>query len=85
MLTCNTGKRVYETEVLAEEALIDAHGRNNYSGSGPIAIYKCDSCGYFHFTSKGPMNRKLAEQIASGKIKLQQQANAWSRKFSNRK
>jgi hypothetical protein len=84
MLTCRTGKRVYQTEIIAEEALIDAHSRNNYSGTGPIAIYKCEECGYFHFTSKGPINKKLAELIASGKIKLQQQASEWSRKW-NRK
>lgn len=81
MLTCRTGKRVYQTESLAEEALLDAHSRNQYSGTGPIAIYLCEECGYFHFTSKGVMNKRLAEQIANGKIKRQQQANEWSRKL----
>jgi hypothetical protein len=81
MLTCSTGKRVYQTESLAEEALIDSHSRTQYSGSGPVAVYHCEECGYFHFTSKGPMNKRLAEQIASGKIKLQQQANEWSRRW----
>ena len=81
MLTCPTGKRVYPTEVIAEEALIDSHSRNNYAGTGPVAVYQCEECGYYHFTSKGPMNKKLAEQIASGKIKLQQQASQWSQKW----
>ena len=81
MPTCRTGKRIYETESLAEEALIDAHSRNHYSGTGPIAVYKCEVCGYFHHTSKGPMNKHLTEAIASGKIRLQQQANEWSRKW----
>ena len=73
MLTCPTGKRVYQTEALAEDALIDAHSRTNYAGTGPVAVYQCEECGYYHFTSKGKMNERLAQQIASGKIKLQQQ------------
>ena len=81
MLTCRTGKRVYQTEILAEDALIDAHSRNHYGETGPVAIYQCEECGYYHFTSKGAMNKRLAEQIASGKIKLQQQASEWSRKW----
>jgi len=81
MLTCRTGKRVYQTENHAEEALIDAHSRNRYSGTGPISIYQCEECGYYHFTSKPPMNKRLAEAIASGKIKLQQQANDWNRRW----
>ena len=60
MLICPTAKRIYLTEGLAEEALIDAHSRNNYAGSGPIAVYQCEDCGYYHFTSKGKMNEKLA-------------------------
>lgn len=84
MLTCRTGKRVYQTAIIAEEALIDAHSRNSYSGTGPISIYQCEECGYYHFTSKGPINEKLKELINSGKIKLQQQASEWSRKW-NRK
>lgn len=75
MLTCSTGKRVYETLELAETALIDAYGKFN---RGPIAVYKCDDCGYYHFTSRGPMNEKLSAAIASGKIKEQQRANDWT-------
>lgn len=81
MLKCTTGKRVYQTEILAEDALIDAHSHNAYAGTGPVAVYQCEECGYYHFTSKGKMNEKLAQQIASGKIKLQRQANQWERKF----
>jgi hypothetical protein len=81
MIKCPTGKRIYVTESLAEDALIDAHSRHQYSGTGPIAIYQCEECGYYHFTSKGEMNKKLAEQIASGKIKRQQEANQWMNKL----
>jgi len=81
ILKCRTGKRVYQTESLAEEALIDAHSRNQYAGTGPIAVYQCEECGYYHFTSKGHMNKRWAEQIAGEKIKLQQQASEWNRKW----
>jgi hypothetical protein len=81
MLRCSTGKRVYLTETLAEEALIDAHSRNHYASTGPINIYQCEDCGYYHFTSKGQWNEKLAQQIASGKIKRQQEANQWVNKL----
>jgi len=81
MLKCPTGKRVYLTEAMAEDALIDAHSRHQYAGTGPIAVYQCEDCGYYHFTSRGEMNKKLAEQIASGKIKRQQEANQWMNKL----
>jgi len=80
-IKCRSGKRVYLTEILAEEALIDAHNRHPYAGTGPIAVYPCEECGYFHFTSKGEMNKKLAEQISSGKIKRQQEAAQWVNKL----
>jgi hypothetical protein len=81
MIKCSTGKRVYLTETLAEDALIDAHSRHSYAGTGPIAVYQCEDCGYYHFTSKGKMNEKLAKQMASGKIKRQQEANQWVKKL----
>jgi len=81
MIKCSSGKRVYLTESLAEDALIDAHGRHHYAGTGPIAFYRCDDCGYYHFTSKGAMNSKLASLLASGKLKLNQEANHWERKL----
>ncbi len=81
MLNCRTAKNVYLTESLAEDALIDAHSRNNYAGTGPVAVYQCEECGYYHFTSKGKMNEKLAQQMANGKIKLQHQANHWMNKL----
>ncbi len=81
MLKCSTGKRIYVIESLAEDALIDAHSRNIYAGPGPIAVYRCEECGYYHFTSKGKMNENLAQQIAGGKIKRQQEANQWMNKL----
>lgn len=81
-MKCSSGKVQYLTEALAEEALIDAWARNNYGrGRAPIAIYQCDACGYYHFTSQGKINAKLSELVQSGKIKLQQEANHWANKF----
>lgn len=77
MKTCRTGKRVYLTEALAEDALLDAHSRNEFTHGGPVAVYACEECGYFHFTSKGTMNTRLAEFLGSGKQRVQQEANRW--------
>ena len=77
MLKCPTGKRIYLTEALAEDALIDAHSRHQYASTGPVAFYQCEECGYYHFTSKGKMNEQLEQQISSGKIKREQEANRW--------
>ncbi|MBS1487884.1 MAG: hypothetical protein JST43_09890 [Bacteroidetes bacterium] len=81
MLTCRTGKRIYQTEAVAEDALIDAHSRNNYSGSGPVAVYRCEECGYWHFTSKGAINERLALLLKNGKLNLQQEASQWEKKL----
>ena len=82
MPTCVSGKKVFIHEQIAEDALIEAWGRNNYaSNAGPVSVYKCDDCGYYHFTSQGNMNVRLANEIASGKIKLQREANYWERKI----
>lgn len=85
MAECVTHKRMYHTLRLAEDALIDAHIRFNYRNTnGPVAIYKCDDCGHYHFTSKGNMNARLAEAIANGTIKKQQEISRWEDKFRNR-
>jgi hypothetical protein len=85
METCVTGKKIYPTLEIAEEALIGAHIRFQYaSGGGPIAVYQCADCGRYHLTSRAPMNEKLAQQLATGKIKLQKEADAWESKFRKR-
>ena len=82
MIRCSTGKKVYETLQTAEDALIDAYVKFN---RGPIAVYKCDDCGYYHLTSKGAMNKKLSSHLAAGKIKQQQDANAWLDRLKKRR
>jgi hypothetical protein len=82
---CPSGKRIFESESFAEEALIELWSKNEYvAESAPQAVYKCDDCGNFHLTSRGPMNSKLQEAIKSGKIKLNREANKWLNKI-NRK
>lgn len=77
-LKCVSNKKVYQTESLAEDALIEARTQFDFApNSGPIAVYKCEDCGCYHLTSKGKMNERLAKLLASGKIQLQKEANKW--------
>jgi hypothetical protein len=85
MNTCPSKKKSYLTEVIAEEALLDAWGTYDYKNNGPIAIYRCDMCGAYHFTSKGEMNKRLAEHIESGQLKRHAQASKWIEKFKQKK
>ena len=72
--------------MLAEDALIEAWIKFEYApGSGPIAIYKCDDCGQYHFTSQGPMNENLSVALTSGKIKQQKVGNDWLNKLKKNK
>lgn len=73
---------MFATQALAEDALIDAHIRNQYTaGTGPRGVYLCEDCGHYHFTSKGALNEKLKELIEGGKLKRDQEAYRWSLKF----
>jgi len=85
MEKCVSGKRGYVSKELAEEALIEAHTHFNYPPDrGPVAVYICEDCGNYHLTSQGPMNKKLAESLEDGKIKLQKEAHHWVSKFKRR-
>ena len=69
---------MYPTEAIAEEALISAWITYNYPrGNGPIGVYTCEDCGAYHLTSKGTMNKKLAEYLGTGEIQRNKDANAW--------
>ena len=84
-MPCVTGKKIYDTREMAEDGLIETWIRFKIgAGNGPVAIYKCDDCGFFHLTSRGPMNEKLAAHIADGKIKKQSDINFWEDKFKKR-
>ena len=76
---------MYLTKEIAEDALIEARTNFEYaSGSGPVSVYQCEDCGYYHLTSKGPVNEKLAKFLAEGKIDRQKEANRWLRKIKKR-
>jgi hypothetical protein len=82
---CSSGKVIYVSLSLAEDALLDAWVRNNYSvGTGPITIYQCEDCGNFHFTSKGAMNDRLKRELDSGQIERSRRAFDYERKFKAR-
>jgi hypothetical protein len=84
MIKCVSNKKVYQTAELAEEALIEAHAQFEYKGGGPIGVYRCEDCGYFHLTSKGDMNSRLAELIKEGKIERAREANHWLHKIKKK-
>jgi len=85
MIKCSTHKKVYMTQGQAEDALIDARSRFHYRNhQGPVAVYRCEDCGYYHLTSKGDINPRLAGDMAAGKIDLQKEANHWLDKFKKR-
>ncbi|MEM6812877.1 MAG: hypothetical protein AAF600_00625 [Bacteroidota bacterium] len=77
---CVSGKRIYETVEIAEEALIQHHIVNEYkTGEGPINVYKCHDCGNWHFTSKGEPNSIFDNKEMILRIKNERRANYWER------
>jgi hypothetical protein len=82
MSRCISGKRVYASQEIAEDVLIEAWTRYEYNNNtGPISVYKCDDCGNYHLTSRGPMNERLAKALADGKIRQQKEARRWEDRF----
>jgi hypothetical protein len=85
MKSCVSNKKIYLSRSLAEDALIEARTKFDYApNSGPITVYQCEDCGFFHLTSKGKMNERLAKHVGEGKIDLQKEANRWLDKLKNR-
>lgn len=82
MSRCVSGKRMYDTEEMAEQALIEAWVRYSFrENHGPVAVYRCDDCGAYHFTSRPPMNGKLAAALKDGSIRRQSEINRWEDKW----
>jgi hypothetical protein len=82
---CSTGKKVYDTQLIAEDVLIDLWTRFDYvQNHAPVSVYRCDDCGYYHLTSKGPMNDRLSAYLSSNKLKLNKEANRWLDKFKKK-
>jgi hypothetical protein len=85
MIKCVSHKKVYPSEEIAEDALIEAQTRFDYSPhGGPVAVYRCEDCGYFHLTSKGTMNQKLSNYIKDGNLNRQKEADRWESKLKRR-
>ena len=85
MRQCITGKIAYERESLALEALLELWIRNNYvRGTGPITIYRCEDCGWYHHTSSGTMHPQLQDFIESGEFSRRRRAFEWEEKLKGR-
>ena len=84
MIKCVSNKKVYLNSEVAEEALIESHSRFEHRGGGPIAVYQCEDCGYFHLTSKGPIDARLAALKKGGEIDRARQANQWLHKIKRK-
>jgi hypothetical protein len=86
VMGCISGKKIYASQEIAEDVLIETHTRFEYgSNSGPIAVYRCEDCGQYHLTSRGPMNEKLSKALADGKIQRQKQADQWMDKLKRKR
>lgn len=82
MKKCASGKKIYLTEELAIEALIEARTHSDFRpNQGPVAVYRCDDCGEYHLTSKGAMNEKLTLLIKNGKLTRLREASEWEKKL----
>jgi hypothetical protein len=82
---CISGKRQFSSEQLAEDVLVELWSKNDYvQNHAPIAVYKCDDCGLYHLTSRGPMSQKLSDYLKSSKINLDKEANKWLDKLKRR-
>lgn len=81
-MKCSTHKVCYETREMAVEALIQNRSRYHHaSNSGPLNVYQCDSCGLFHFTSKGPAHEALTSEENKKRIELGREASYWEDKY----
>ena len=84
-MKCASNKKVYPTKEIAEDALLEVYMQFEYPrGNGPIGVYQCEDCGYYHLTSKGVMNERLSQLLSSGKINRQHQANQWLDKIKRK-
>lgn len=82
---CVSGKRVYTSHEMAEDALVEAWTRYDYhAGNGPVAVYRCEDCGYYHLTSAGPMSENLSKALRDGTIEKQREALKWERRLRKR-
>jgi nuclear transport factor 2 (NTF2) superfamily protein len=73
------GKRAYNSESLALDALIEAKIRFEQNTS--VTVYQCQDCGEWHLTSKGLMHPRLEAALRDGSIAKDRRAFHWQRKL----
>jgi hypothetical protein len=82
MAGCISGKSIFQSKELAEEALIQNHIRNNHrEGSGPINVYECRDCLNWHFTSNGNVSPLLLDSEIKKRIAKERTALEWEYRF----
>jgi hypothetical protein len=82
---CSSGKRPFDSEELAKEALVDIRARNRWTDDqGPNGIYLCDSCGCYHFTSKSQEPEETLSEDLKKRIQREKQAQFWINKLNKR-
>jgi len=82
-MRCPSSKIQYDSQHLAETALIDQHIYKGFAEhQGPQNVYECRDCGYWHMTSRNSERLpRLQEMIDSGEMRKKQQASQWERRF----
>lgn len=84
-MSCSTHKIQYDSQQLAENALIDQHIYKGFlPHEGPQDVYECEICGSWHMTSKSwseGRNETLQEMIDSGEMRRKQTASKWESGF----
>jgi hypothetical protein len=82
---CVSGKRMYPSQEIAEDGLIEVWTRFDFGpANGPLSVYRCEDCGYYHLTSKGPMNERLAQALRDGRVDRQKEANRWAQRIKRK-
>lgn len=77
-----THKVCYDSEHQAEQALLSARARFPVSsGTGPVAVYRCNYCECYHLTSKGEESYLLRSEDTKRKIDLEREAFYWESKI----
>jgi hypothetical protein len=85
MSRCNSGKRVFQTHEDAVAALLGARTKFDYrQGHGPVSVYHCDECGFYHLTSKGPMDETLKKGLSDGSIDRKKEADDWEARLKRK-
>ncbi len=79
MSFCITRKRIYQSQAMAEDALIEA--RIRFDQNSAVAVYLCDECGGWHLTSQGEMSPRLKQELNNGQIKREKEAMYWQKKL----